>query len=65
MKVTIKNLGEVQGSKRFFSELAILFYYESERLSEKGLDGSAAMADLYFLAVHDALIEARLKGESD
>ena len=65
MKVTIKELGEVQGSRKFFAELSYLFYCQAEALREEGLTGGAQLYDEYLSIVRQARDEAHKKGESD
>ena len=65
MKVTIKELGEVQGSRGFFMELSYLFYCQAEALREEGLAGAAQIYDEYLSIVRQARDEAHKKGESD
>lgn len=65
MKVTIKELGEVQGSQRFFRELSYLFYCQSDALREEGFTGAAQLYDEYLSIVRQARDEAHKKGESD
>lgn len=65
MKVIIKDLGEVHGSRKFFAQLSYLLYCQAEALREEGFTGAAQLYDEYLSIVRQARDVAHEKGESN